>query len=239
MLSKVKARNTCGRFMLMYGKTTCPGDWDTLGDIGQMNIYVSIFSNIFLIVISHWLPDELCLVAQSCPTLCDPMDCNPPDSSVHGDSLGGILEWVAMPPRGDLPNPGIKSKSPALQVYSLLSAPPGKPNFLIAKSTALFFLKTENTGTHILDNWSRRCHHHGSHRKFQLPWGGRILTDQEIDLSGPVTSVRNLQYPKGKHAQLHSENESDSHSVVSDSLQPNGLYSPLFMEFSRTEYWSG
>ena len=28
------------------------------------------------------------LVAQSCPTLCDPMDCSPPGSSVHGDSLG-------------------------------------------------------------------------------------------------------------------------------------------------------
>ena len=67
---------------------SCPGDWDTLGNVGQMNIYVSIFSNIFLIVISHWLPDVLCLVTQSCPTLCDPMDCNPPDSFVHGDSLG-------------------------------------------------------------------------------------------------------------------------------------------------------
>ena len=30
----------------------------------------------------------LCLVAQSCPTLCDPMDCSPPGSSVHGDSPG-------------------------------------------------------------------------------------------------------------------------------------------------------
>ena len=30
----------------------------------------------------------VCLVAQSCPTLCDPMDCSPPDSSVHGDSPG-------------------------------------------------------------------------------------------------------------------------------------------------------
>ena len=29
----------------------------------------------------------LSLVAQSCPTLCDPMDCSPPGSSVHGDSL--------------------------------------------------------------------------------------------------------------------------------------------------------
>ena len=30
----------------------------------------------------------LCLVAQSCPTFCSPMDCSPPGSSVHGDSLG-------------------------------------------------------------------------------------------------------------------------------------------------------
>ena len=30
----------------------------------------------------------LCLVAQSCPTLCDPMDCSPPGSSIHGDSPG-------------------------------------------------------------------------------------------------------------------------------------------------------
>ena len=29
-----------------------------------------------------------CLDTQSCLTLCDPMDCSPPDSSVHGDSLG-------------------------------------------------------------------------------------------------------------------------------------------------------
>ena len=30
----------------------------------------------------------LCSIAQSCPTLCDPIDCSPPGSSVHGDSLG-------------------------------------------------------------------------------------------------------------------------------------------------------
>ena len=33
---------------------------------------------------------------QSCPTLCDPMDCSPPDSSVQGIIQAGILEWVAM-----------------------------------------------------------------------------------------------------------------------------------------------
>ena len=34
---------------------------------------------------------------QSCPTLCDPMDCSPPDSSVHGLLQARILEWVVMP----------------------------------------------------------------------------------------------------------------------------------------------
>ena len=38
-----------------------------------------------------------CLVAQLCPTLCDPMDCSPPGSSVHGILQARILEGVAMP----------------------------------------------------------------------------------------------------------------------------------------------
>ena len=37
------------------------------------------------------------LGAQSCPSLCDPMDCSPPGSSVHGILQARILEWVAMP----------------------------------------------------------------------------------------------------------------------------------------------
>ena len=47
---------------------------------------------------------------QSCPTLCDPMDCSPPGSSVHGILQARILEWVCPPP-GDLPNPGIEPVS--------------------------------------------------------------------------------------------------------------------------------
>ena len=37
---------------------------------------------------------------QSCPTVCDPMDCSPPGSSVHGDSPRRVLEWVATPSSG-------------------------------------------------------------------------------------------------------------------------------------------
>ena len=35
-------------------------------------------------------------VAQSCPTLSDPMDCSPPGSSVHGISQARVLEWGAI-----------------------------------------------------------------------------------------------------------------------------------------------
>ena len=36
------------------------------------------------------------LVSQSCPTLCNPMDCSPPGSSVHGLLQARILEWIAI-----------------------------------------------------------------------------------------------------------------------------------------------
>ena len=37
-----------------------------------------------------------CVCAQSCPTLCDPMDCSPAGSSVHGVSQARIPEWVSI-----------------------------------------------------------------------------------------------------------------------------------------------
>jgi len=49
---------------------------------------------------------------QSCPILCDPMDCSPLGSSVHGILQARILEWVAFP--GDLPDPGIEPMSTAM-----------------------------------------------------------------------------------------------------------------------------
>ena len=36
-------------------------------------------------------------VVQSCPTLCDPMDCSLPGSSIHGIFQARVLEWVVMP----------------------------------------------------------------------------------------------------------------------------------------------
>ena len=68
------------------------------------------------------------LVSQSCPTLCDPMDCSPPGSSVRGILQARILEWVGLsfPSPENLPDPGIEPRSPTLQGDSLPSEPPGK-----------------------------------------------------------------------------------------------------------------
>ena len=74
------------------------------------------------------------LVVQSCLTLCDPVDCSPPGSSVHGILWARIVEWVAIPSPRDLPDPGIKPGSPALEADSLLSEPPGKPILSLRKS---------------------------------------------------------------------------------------------------------
>ena len=65
------------------------------------------------------------LVVQSCPSLCDPMGCSLPGSSVRGILQVRILEWVAIPfSPENLPNPGIKPESPTLQADSLPSEPP-------------------------------------------------------------------------------------------------------------------
>ena len=81
---------------------------------------------------SLWLCVVLCLVTQSCPTLCDPMDCSPPGSSVHGDSPGknirvGCLAFL----QGIFPTPCIKyTRSSTLQADSLSSEPPESPRIL-------------------------------------------------------------------------------------------------------------
>ena len=61
-------------------------------------------------------------VAQSYLTPCDPMD-----YTVHGFLQARMLEWVAFPFSRDLPNPGVKHRSPTLQADSLPADPPGKP----------------------------------------------------------------------------------------------------------------
>ena len=76
-------------------------------------------------------------VAQSCPTLCEPMDCDPSGSSVHGILQARILEWVAMSSarRSSWARDRTQSSvSPALAGGFFTTVPPGKPNKLCIRS---------------------------------------------------------------------------------------------------------
>ena len=68
---------------------------------------------------------------QSCPALCNPMDCSPPSSSVHGILQARILECVAMPSFRGFSDPGIEPASltsPALAGGFFTTEPLGKPD---------------------------------------------------------------------------------------------------------------
>jgi len=93
-------------------------------------IFLTQKSNLHLL---HWQEDSLpkyhlgnpflsceVKVTQSQWTLCNPMDC-------HGILQARILEWVAVPSPGVLPNPGTEPRSPALQADSIPAEPLGKP----------------------------------------------------------------------------------------------------------------
>ena len=89
----------------------------------------------------------LCLVAQSCLTFCNPMDCSPPGSSVCESFQARILETIlANPSPGHLPDPGIKSMSPVsppLQADSLTMRhlwSPHIPALLFSKQTVHSFV---------------------------------------------------------------------------------------------------
>ena len=70
---------------------------------------------------------SVCLVAQRCLTLCDPVDGSPPGSSVHGTLQAGVLPFSTS---GDLSDPGIEPvslESPELAGEFFTPVSPGKP----------------------------------------------------------------------------------------------------------------
>ena len=76
----------------------------------------------------------LCFIAQSCPSLCNPMDCSPQGSSIHGILRASILEWVTICYSRRSSKPGIEPRSPALRADCRPSEPPGKPFAILLTS---------------------------------------------------------------------------------------------------------
>ena len=64
--------------------------------VTKLVLHILFFNKTNYSLISFELRN-LCLVTQPCLALCNPIDCSLPGSSVHGESPGKVLEWVAMP----------------------------------------------------------------------------------------------------------------------------------------------
>ena len=75
------------------------------------------------------------LVAKSCLALLDPMDCSRQAPLSMGFPRQEYWSGLPFPLPGDLPDPGIKPRSSALQADTLPSEPPGKP---LTASVSLF-----------------------------------------------------------------------------------------------------
>ena len=89
-----------------------------------LSVWLSSLCSLVIILILHML---CCVQSISHVRLsAAPWTCSLPGSSVHGDSLGKDWSGLPCPFPGDLPNPGIDPRSPALQADSLPAEPQGK-----------------------------------------------------------------------------------------------------------------
>ena len=82
----------------------------------------------FLEVGTEGLRRDICMLSRCHVQLCNPMDCIVCQAPLSMEfSRQEYWSGLPCPLSGDLPNPGIEPRSPALQPDSLLSGPPGKP----------------------------------------------------------------------------------------------------------------
>ena len=103
---------------------------------------------------------EWCLVAQSCLTLCDPMDCSPPGSSIHGISQARILEWVTISFSMGSSWPWDRTCVSSLlhwQVDSLTLSHQGSPKMRIHENRSQSYeFESKMVGTSRLHRWNER-----------------------------------------------------------------------------------
>ena len=97
-------RKFSGRLMEVSPLSSCPQQ-----NVSGARVEKSRHQHSIVLMCSH-----ACSVAQSCPTLCNPMDYGPPGSFVMAFPRQEHWRRLPFPSPGDLPNPGIELTSPAL-----------------------------------------------------------------------------------------------------------------------------
>ena len=139
-------------------------------------------------------------VTQLCPTLCDPMDFSNPE----------YWSGLPFPSPEDLPNSGIKPRSPTMRVDSLPAEPQGKPKNTGVCSLSLLqrIFPTQESNQGLLHCRQILCQlsYRGSPRKMSLRLKGYIF-----------------RLKKQKQRWFQCVCVCVSCSVMSNSLQPHGL----------------
>ena len=121
----------------------------------------------YIYILQYDYHHVLCLAAQSFPTLCDPRDTEPTRRLCPWSSPSKNTGVGCPPP--DVPNPGIKPKSPSLQVNSLPSELPGRPENIEVGSLSLLqgIFPTQELNQSLL---------HSSRILHQLSYQGSLIT---------------------------------------------------------------
>ena len=70
--------------------------WYLMKIIGNIILLIKVFYKVKITWTCFQSSCYCCLVAQSCSSLCDPVDCTPPSSSVHGIPQAIIVKWVSI-----------------------------------------------------------------------------------------------------------------------------------------------
>ena len=110
----------------------------------------------------QWFLTTVCMLCQSCPTVCDPMDCCLPSSSLcpRGFSRQKFWSGLPFPPPGNLPHSGTELASLSLlhwQAGSLPLAPPGKPLTIVTMADIPWSPENEKKGNSPIHSWSPQC----------------------------------------------------------------------------------
>ena len=146
------------------------------------------------------------LGAQSCPTLCNPMDCSPLGSFVHGFSRQEYWSGLPFPPPWDLPNPGIEPASLALAGGFFTAWAIGEANKIRGDTT----LQVSQTCTPEL-----------AHRLLWAPGGG-------LKVQSPVS----IQRPKGPNSLAAN---TKAGTTTGHTPRRNAIVSQEQVKFERTK----
>ena len=92
----------------------------------QGHSHLLLFTGIRSSVLTNSVAFVCCLVAKLCWTFCNPLDCSPSGSSVHGISQARILEWVVISPSRWFSRPRDQTRVSCLAGEFFTTEPPGK-----------------------------------------------------------------------------------------------------------------